>query len=160
MDLLKRVLIIEAGVWAVCGLAIAVAPRFVLVTMFDLPPLPDQGYVRIAGVFAFSLSLLMVLVARRLETLWWFAWAFVIATAGSAIVAALNALFGLPDGASPAPVVGVRRRQHGVHGGPPGRPGEDRDRTPAALIGGDERAGCPALSGDAAISVTGQCMCP
>ena len=101
MDLLKRVMILEAVVWAACGVAIAVAPRFVLVTMFDLPPLPDQGYVRIAGVFAFSLSLLLVLVARRLTELWWFAWAFVIATAGSAIVAALNALFGLPDGASP-----------------------------------------------------------
>jgi len=100
VDLLKRVLLIEAGVWAVCGLAIAVVPGFVLVTMFDLPPLPDQGYVRVAGVFAFSLSLLMVLVARRLDALWWFAWAFVIATAGSAIVAFLNALFGLPDGAS------------------------------------------------------------
>jgi hypothetical protein len=92
---------LQALVWAACGIAIAVAPLFVLVTLFDLPPLPDQGYVRIAGVFAFSLSLLMVLVARRLETLWWFAWAFVLATAGSAIVAALNALFGLPDGVSP-----------------------------------------------------------
>src|SRR4029453_9902733 len=92
---------LQAVVWAACGFSIAGAPRFVLVTLFDLPPLPDQGYVRIAGVFAFSLSLLMVLVARRLETLWWFAWAFVLATAGSAIVAALNALFGLPDGVSP-----------------------------------------------------------
>jgi len=94
-------MILEALVWAACGVAIAVAPRFVLVTLFDLPELPDQGYVRIAGVFAFCLSLLMVLVARRLETLWWFTWAFVLATAGSAIVAALDALFGLPDGASP-----------------------------------------------------------
>jgi hypothetical protein len=92
---------LQALVWAACGVAIAAAPRFVLVTLFDLPPLPDQGYVRIAGVFAFSLALLMVLVARRLETLWWFAWAFALATAGSAIVAALNALFGLPDGVSP-----------------------------------------------------------
>ena len=57
-------MILEAAVWAACGVAIAVAPRFVLVTVFDLPQLPDQGYVRIAGVFAFSLSLLMVLVAR------------------------------------------------------------------------------------------------
>ena len=94
-------MIFQAIVWAACGIAIAVAPRFVLVTVFDLPLLPDQGYVRVAGVFAFSLSLLMVLVARRLETLWWFAWAFVLATAGSAIVAASNALFGLPEGVSP-----------------------------------------------------------
>jgi hypothetical protein len=101
MELLRRVMVLQAAVWAACGVAIAVAPRFVLVSMFDLPPLPDQGYVRIAGVFAFSLALLMVLVARRLTELWWFAWAFVIATAGSAVVAALNALFGLPEGASP-----------------------------------------------------------
>ena len=95
-------MILEALVWAACGVAIAVAPRFVLVTMFDLPALPDQGYVRIAGIFAFSLSLLMVLgrSAPR-PSLWWFTWAFVLATAGSAFVAALNALFGLPDGASP-----------------------------------------------------------
>lgn len=92
---------LQALVWAACGIAIALAPRFVLVTVFDLPLLPDQGYVRIAGVFGFSLSLLMVLVARRLETLWWFAWAFVLASAGSAIVAVLNALVGLPDGVSP-----------------------------------------------------------
>jgi hypothetical protein len=101
VDLLRRVLILQAGVWAACGLAIAVIPRFVLVTIFDLPAQPDQGYVRIAGIFAFSLSLLMVLVARRLTDLWWFAWAFVIATGGSAIVAALNALWGLPEGTSP-----------------------------------------------------------
>jgi hypothetical protein len=101
VDLLRRVLIIQAVVWAACGLAIAVAPRFVLVTLFDLPALPDQGYVRVAGIFSFCLSLLMVLVARRLTELWWFTWAFVIASAGSAIVAALDALFGLPDGASP-----------------------------------------------------------
>ena len=101
MDLLRRVMIFQATVCAACGVTVAVAPRFVLVTMFDLPPQSDIGYVRIAGVFSLSLSMLMVLVARRLAELWWFAWAFVIASAGSAIVAALNALFGLPDGVSP-----------------------------------------------------------
>jgi hypothetical protein len=95
------VLLIQAVVWASCGAAIAVAPRFVLVTVFDLAPLPDTGYVRIAGIFSFSLSLLMILVARRLEQLWWFAWAFVLAAVGSAVVAVLNAAFGLSDGASP-----------------------------------------------------------
>ena len=94
-------MMVQAAVWSVCGAAIAVAPGLVLVTMFDLPPLADTGYVRIAGVFSFSLALLMVLVARRLQELWWFAWAFVIASAGSATVAGLNALFGLPEGASP-----------------------------------------------------------
>ena len=100
MDLLRRVLILQAIVWAICGAAIAVAPTLVLETMFDLPPLPDQGYVRIAGVFSVSLAMLMVLVARRLDVLWWFAWAFVFASGGSALVAGLNAIFGLPEGSS------------------------------------------------------------
>lgn len=93
-------LILQAIVWALCGATIAVAPTFVLHTVFDLPRLPDMGYVRIAGVFALSLAMLMVLVARRLEELWWFVWAFVFASAGSALVAVLNALLGLPAGTS------------------------------------------------------------
>jgi len=94
-------MMLQAAVWAICGVAIAVAPGLVLVTMFGLAPLADDGYVRIAGLFSFSLSLLMVLVARRLTELWWFTWAFVVASAGSAMIAGLNAMFGLPDGASP-----------------------------------------------------------
>ena len=101
MELLRRVLMIQAVVWAACGAAIAIAPGFVLVTMFELAPLDDTGYVRVAGIFAFSLALLMVLVGRRLADLWWFAWAFVVASAGSALVAALNALFGVPEGSAP-----------------------------------------------------------
>lgn len=100
MDLLRRILILQAIVWGICGAAIAVAPGVVL-DLFDLPPLPDQAYVRVAGIFSVSLSMLMVLVARRLETLWWFVWAFVFASAGSAIVALLNAVVGLPEDASP-----------------------------------------------------------
>lgn len=101
MNLLRRVLIIQAIVWAVCGATIVVAPALLLDTIVGLPRVPDQGYVRIAGVFSLSLSMLMVLVARRLGELWWFAWAFVFASAGSALVAALNASFGLPEDASP-----------------------------------------------------------
>jgi hypothetical protein len=89
-----------ALVWTVCGLAIAVAPSFVLVTLFDLPEPPDVGYVRVTGVLSFTLALLMVMVSRRLAELWWFAWAFVIAAAGTALVAAGTALVGLPDGVS------------------------------------------------------------
>jgi len=35
VDLLRRVMILQATVWAACGVAIAMAPRFVLATMFD-----------------------------------------------------------------------------------------------------------------------------
>ena len=101
MDVLKRVLLLQATVWAVCGLGIALVPRFVLVTLFDLPEAPDLGYVRVAGVCSLSLAMLMVLLSRRLAELWWWSWAFVVAAAGTALVAVLNALFGLPEGASP-----------------------------------------------------------
>jgi hypothetical protein len=100
VDLLRRVLILQAIVWSICGAAITVVPGVVLDT-FDLPPVPDQAYVRVTGIFSLSLAMLMVLVARRLETLWWFVWAFVFASAGSAIVAFLNAAVGLPQDASP-----------------------------------------------------------
>lgn len=68
--------------------------------MFGHSPLPDYGYVRVAGVCSFSLALLMLLVSRRLAEIWWFTWAFVIAAAGTAVVAAFNALLGVPKGAS------------------------------------------------------------
>jgi hypothetical protein len=100
VELLKRVLMLQAAVWAVCGLAIALAPRLVLVSLFDLPEPPDFGYARVAGVCSLSLAMLMVLLSRRLAELWWWSWAFVVAAAGTALVALVNALFGLPDGAS------------------------------------------------------------
>lgn len=100
MDLLRRVLVVQATVWAVCGLAIALAPPFVLETLFRLPETHDLGYVRVAGVCSLSLAMLMVLVSRRLNELWWWSWAFVVAAGGTALVALLNALLGLPDGAS------------------------------------------------------------
>jgi len=101
VELLRRVLILQAAVWAVCGIAIAVVPRFVLESLFDLPEMPDLGYVRVAGVCSLSLAMLMVLLARRLKELWWWSWAFVVATAGTALIALSNALFGLPAGSSP-----------------------------------------------------------
>ena len=87
-------LLLQAAVWAACGIALAVAPRFVLVTIFEWPPLPDDGYVRVAGICSFCLALLMVLIARRLEEIWWFVWAFVFAAAGTAIVATFEAVVG------------------------------------------------------------------
>lgn len=100
VDLLRRVLYAEAGVWAVAGVALAAAPRFVLVTLFDQSPAPDYGWVRITGIEAFALALLMVLVGHRIEDLWWWSWAFVIPTGLLALVAVLNAAFGLPPTSS------------------------------------------------------------
>lgn len=98
MKLLKRVLFWQSAVWAACGVAIAAAPRFVLVTLFDQVPYPDYAYVRVAGVLSVALAALMVLVAQRIDELWWFSWAFVIAGVGVVTVTTLSALFDRPGG--------------------------------------------------------------
>jgi hypothetical protein len=95
MNALRRTLYLQAGVWAIVGLALAVAPRAVLVTLFDQPPHEQFAWVRMLGVQSIGLALLMVLVAHRVEELWWWSWAFAIATVASAAVALLNAAFGL-----------------------------------------------------------------
>ena len=98
MKLLKRVLYAMAAVWAGCGIALTALPRFVLVNMFGQVPYPDYAYVRVAGALSFVTAMFMVLVAQRLEEIWWFAWGFVVAAAATAAIAAADALVGKPDG--------------------------------------------------------------
>ena len=85
----------EAGVWAACGAAMALAPRFVLVTLFTQPPLGESAWLRLYGIQSVGLAMLMVLVAHRIEQLWWWSWAFALVTAGTAALVVLNAAFGL-----------------------------------------------------------------
>ncbi len=100
MKLMRRVLYWEAAVWALAGVALGAFPRIVLVKVFDQIQLPENAWVRIVGVQAVTLALLMVLVAQRIERLWWWAWTFVLGTAGIATVAVLNATLSLPKGSS------------------------------------------------------------
>jgi hypothetical protein len=96
--LLRRTLYAMAAVWAGCGLVLVVAPRPALVDVFDQVAYPDYAYVRIAGVVSFATALLMVITAQKLEEMWVFTWAFVVAAAGTFAVAAANALWGHPAG--------------------------------------------------------------
>jgi hypothetical protein len=95
MNTLRRVLYLEAGVWGLAGAALALAPRFVLVSVFDQPPYREFAWLRLYGIQAVGLAMLMVLVAHRIEQLWWWSWAFAAVTAGTAVVVVLNAAFGL-----------------------------------------------------------------
>jgi hypothetical protein len=87
-----------AATWAACGVAVAIAPRWVLVSLFDQRPYPDYAYVRATGVMSVGLAMLMVLVAQRLDDIWWFSWTFALVGAALATISTLNALFGVPDG--------------------------------------------------------------
>jgi hypothetical protein len=100
MNTLRRVLYLEAGVWAVAGASMALAPRFVLVTLFDQPPQGEFAWLRLYGIQTLGLAMLMVLVAHRIEQLWWWSWAFVLVTAATAGLVVLNAAFGLAPGQS------------------------------------------------------------
>lgn len=100
MALLRRVLYLQALVWSAFGLALALAPRFVLVSILGQPRYTEYAWVRLGGVMSFTLALLMVMVAHRTEELWWWSWAFALMAAATAVVVTLNAAFGLPSGAS------------------------------------------------------------
>jgi hypothetical protein len=97
---LRRALYVQAAVWAVTGAGLAIVPRFVTVTLFDQPELSEFAWVRLFGIEAFGLAMLMVLVGHRIEELWWWAWSFALVTVGTAATVVLNAAFGLEPGQS------------------------------------------------------------
>ena len=98
MTFLRRILYVQAALWGLVGVALAIAPGWLTGTVAGQPS-TDQGWLRATGVMAIVLALLMVLVAQRLEDVWWWAWAFVLLEAGTATVFTLHALFGLAEGA-------------------------------------------------------------
>ena len=100
MSLLRRVLYWQASVWAAIGLVEIAAPHWFLQTLFRQPPYPDLAYVRSMGVMAVAFALLMVLVAQKIEEVWWWSWAFALTDAALATVCGLNALFGPVDGSA------------------------------------------------------------
>jgi hypothetical protein len=101
--LLRRTLWWQAALWAVAGLAFLAVPGWLVETVLDQPPVGEEAWLRVMGAMAFILAMTMVLVANRIEDLWWWAWAFAILEIITAVVFALNAAFGLPDGAAAWP---------------------------------------------------------
>ena len=95
VNALRRVLYLQAALWVLVGVALATVPRFVLVTLFDQPPHQEFVWVRALGVESIGLALVTVLVAHRVEELWWWAWAFAFTTVAATVVVVLNAAFGL-----------------------------------------------------------------
>ncbi|MDP9342934.1 MAG: hypothetical protein M3Q23_12760 [Actinomycetota bacterium] len=104
MAFLRRVLYLQAAVFFLGGLALAIAPRLVLVNLFSEVAQPHYAWVQIVGVQAMVLAMFMVLVAQRSEQVWWWSWTFVIVSAAITVIAVLNALFGLDLVPTPGPV--------------------------------------------------------
>ena len=98
MEALKRALYVQAAVWAFVGLALAIVPRFVVVTLFAQPPFYDYAWIRILGLQTFGLGLFMVLVGHRTSELWWWAWAFELINVALVVVVVINATLGRSPG--------------------------------------------------------------
>ncbi len=103
MSLLRRFLYWEAALWGLFGALLALVPAWVLRSLMDQRLLGDHAWVRILGVHAVGMALLMVVVAHRIESIWWFSWAFVLVFLGTAGIAILNVLFSLRAGSAAAP---------------------------------------------------------
>lgn len=100
MKLLRTVLYLDAVVWAVTGVLLALLPVRILEDVFDQTPMSDYVWVRMAAILGIGVAMLMSMVAHRIETLWWFAWAFVLTEGALALLSTLNAAIGLPDGSA------------------------------------------------------------
>ena len=101
MSLLRRVLYLDAMLNVALAAGLIALPRFVLVDLFGQPVYPDYAFVRVFGAAAFGIALLEVLVAQRIEELWWWCWAFVVFEGLRAAILTLHVLFGIPPGAEP-----------------------------------------------------------
>jgi hypothetical protein len=100
MTFLRRVLKVQAALWALTGLLLGAVPVFTLDTLLGQPVPIEGAWLRMLGVASIVLALFMVLVAQHAAEAWWWAWGFAILEAGVATVSILNALLGVPEGAS------------------------------------------------------------
>jgi hypothetical protein len=101
VSLLKRILYLDALLNAALAAGLIVLPRFLLVDVFAQPAYPDYAFVRVFGVAALALAMIEVLIAQRVEELWWWSWVFVIFEGARAAILTLHVIFGLPEGAGP-----------------------------------------------------------
>ncbi len=98
MFLLRRVLKIQSALWALTGLALGLVPLTVLEALGQ-SSVEETAWLRMLGVTAVVLALLMWLVAGALDQVWWWAWAFAVLEAGVATLALVNATFSVDPGA-------------------------------------------------------------
>ncbi|MFL5737527.1 MAG: hypothetical protein ACJ76P_09325 [Actinomycetota bacterium] len=116
MGSLRKVLFLHAAVWGVAGVLCAIFASTVLnwaepnaltgwfgyvprgATLLSGTP-AGEIFVRLGGVQTFALAMFMVLVAQKIENVWWWSWAFVIGDAILAAVVLFHLAFGLENGA-------------------------------------------------------------
>jgi len=103
VKLLRRLLKMQAILWAAWGLLALVAPRWLVETLMAQPSVGDAIWLQSIGMLSLVLALLMVLVSQKVDEVWWWSWAFAAVDIGLGTVCVLHALLGLPDGAAAWP---------------------------------------------------------
>jgi hypothetical protein len=103
MTLLARTLKVQAAAWFLGALGFGLVPKWLIERVADQVPLPEYAWVRSGAVMGFVLALLMVLISRRLDDVWWWSWAFVAVSVGLSTVLVLNGAFALPRGSAAWP---------------------------------------------------------
>ena len=95
MTLLRNVLRWQAALWAVTGLALIVAPGVIIDRWLDQPPEMNPVWLRLLGLTCLVLAAQMVLVARKLDEIWWWTWSFVLLEVGTLLIAVVHVLVGV-----------------------------------------------------------------
>lgn len=95
MVILRRTLKAGAALLVITFLPLALVPTTVL-DLLGQRPVGDGAWLRMFAVAGLVLALLHVLVAQRIQDVWWWSWAFALFDAGIATITILNAAFGLP----------------------------------------------------------------
>jgi hypothetical protein len=118
---LRKTLFVHAATWGVVGLLCALFPKTVASLLSSatlatggtvyrfVPETSDGAILRLLGVATSGLAMFAVLVAQKIESVWWWSWALVLTDVVVAIVAVSHVLFGLPEGSTVFPwwVIGV-----------------------------------------------------
>ena len=112
MGTLRKVLFLNAAVWALLGIVCVLFAPSILDSLSYGPPIkaiygfvqsdvaaPGTVFVRLLGVAVFAIAMFMVLVAQKIEAVWWWSWGFAIADIAAAAIVVLHLTFGLPTAA-------------------------------------------------------------
>jgi hypothetical protein len=103
MTVLRRALGLGAVVLLLLAVPLVAVPRTVVHSVMGQASIGDDAWIRLTGVACFALALFHVLVARRLDDLWWWSWAFVVFDGPVAVIALTHAAVGLPEGSAAWP---------------------------------------------------------
>jgi hypothetical protein len=96
MVILRRTLKAGAALLLITFLPLGAIPGQV-VEALGQQPVGDTAWLRLFAVTGVVLGLLHILVAQKIQDVWWWCWAFVIFDAGAMAVSMLNAAFGVPN---------------------------------------------------------------